>query len=49
MANANTDSQVVDAANENADIIEVLNDMEALLGKLIFITNWMSEWTNENF
>ena len=49
IANANADSQEADTANENADIVEVLNDVEALLGKPIFITNWMSELRNENF
>ena len=39
IANANADSQEADAANENADIVEVLNDVEALLGEPIFITN----------
>ena len=39
IANANTDSQEADAANENSDIVEVLNDMEALLGEPIFISN----------
>ena len=39
IVNANADSQEADAANENADIVEVLNDVEALLGEPIFITN----------
>ena len=32
IANANADSQEADAANENAEIVEVMNDVEVLLG-----------------
>ena len=39
IANANADSQEADAADENAEIVEVLNDVEAFLGEHIFITN----------
>ena len=49
IANANADSQEADAADENAEIVEVLNDVEALLGEPIFITNWIREWRNEIF
>ena len=47
IANANADSQEADAADENAEIVEVLNDVEALLGEPIFITNWIREWRNK--
>ena len=49
IANANADSQEADAADENAEIVEVLNDVGALLGEPIFITNWIREWRNEIF
>ena len=39
IANANADSQEADAANENAEIVEVLNDVEVLLGEPIIITH----------
>ena len=39
IANANADSQEADAANENAEIVEVLNDVEVLLGEPIIITD----------
>ena len=49
IANANADSQEADAANENAEIVEVLNDVEVLLGEPIIITDWMNEWKILNF
>ena len=39
IAIANADSQEADAADENVEIIEVLNDVEVLLGEPITITD----------
>ena len=39
IANANADSKKAEAANENAEIVEVLNDMEVLLREPIIITD----------